>query len=161
MKSQLGSVAGAYGGGVTDEWMRSSEKHISNARSRIDTLMNEITDLRQKQRNHDQSLASLEGTVMTHRELSVASKHASSPILPLPEDISRRLTNAENASDNIEFLISETSRQLNDIKHEVKKERQGTVHVSDVALLNFNLFLGFYASAIYNNNFSQYVITFR
>ena len=163
MKSQLGSFAGAHGGGVTDEWMRSSEGHISNAISRIDTLMNEITNLRQKLRNHDQRLASLEGKVMTHRGLSVASKQASSPVLPLPEDISRRLTNAENASDNIEFLISETVRQLNDIKHEVKKESQGTVHISNIALLIFHLLLSFCASAtyIYNNNFSQYVITFR
>ena len=122
VKGQVGSVAGAYGGGATDEWMRSSERHISDAISRIDTVMNETTDLRQKLRNHDQRLALLEGTIVSQRELPMAPMHASLQNLPLPGDISRRLTNAENASNNIEFLISETGRELNGMKQEVKSQ---------------------------------------
>ena len=144
MKSQLGLVAGAYGGGVTDEWMRSSERHISNAISRIDTVVNETTDLRQKLQNHDQRLAFLEEEIVSHRELPVVSKHASLQNVPLPGDISRRLTNAENASNNIEFLISETGRELNNIKQEVKryispvsKMVQSCVFVIEHLLLSF------------------------
>ena len=121
VKSQLGLVAGAYGGGVTEEWMRSSERHINNAISRIDTVVNETTDLRQKLQNHDQRLALLEGTIVSHRDLPMASTYASLQNVPLSGDISRRLTNAENASNNIEFLISETGRELNNIKQEVKR----------------------------------------
>ena len=115
------SVSGANGGGVTDQWMRGSESLISNAISRIDTAISETTDLRQKLGDHDQRLSFLEGRIRSRGDLPMASKQASFQPLSSPEDISRRLANAENGSDNIEFLISETGRELNDIKQEVKE----------------------------------------
>lgn len=126
VKHHLGAVAGAYGGSsvfsgsVTNEWMRDSEMVISDAISKMDTVINETTDLRQKMRDHEERLALLEGKVISHGDLPMTSKHASLQSLHLPEDISRRLTNVENGSSNIEFLMTETGRELNDIKQEVR-----------------------------------------
>ena len=121
VKHSLGAAAGACGGSVNDEWMRDSEIAISSAISKIDTVINETTDLRQKLKFHDQRLALLEGKVSSHGALPTTSKHTSLQHLNMPGDISRRLTNVENGGNNIEFLISETGRELNDIKQEVRK----------------------------------------
>ena len=126
VKHHLGAVAGAYSGGsvytgsVNSEWMRGSEMVISDTISKIDTVINETTDLRQKMRDHEERLALLEGKVISHGDLPMTSKHASLQSLYLPEDISRRLTNVENGSSNIEFLMAETGRELNNIKQEVR-----------------------------------------
>ena len=114
------SVSSAYGSGVSDEWIRGSEMSISSAVSRIDTVISETTDLRQKLVDHDKRLALLEGRVRSCGDLPVATRHTSLQPLNLPGDISRRLINVENGSDNIEFLIGETGRELNNIQQEVK-----------------------------------------
>ena len=123
MKSHFGAVvtAGACGGGLTDQWMTISERSISHAIAKIDTVTKETRDFRQKLLEHDQKLALMEGTVLSRRDLPKGTQYASLPSLPLPGDITRRLTNAENASNNIEFLISETGRELNTIKQEVRR----------------------------------------
>lgn len=126
VKSHFGAVvtAGACGGGLTDEWMTISERSISHAIAKIDTVTNDTRDFRQKLRDHEQRLALMEGTVLSRRDLPMATQYASLPSLPLPGDIARRLTNAENASNNIEFLISETGRELNTMKQEISSLRR-------------------------------------
>lgn len=104
-------ASGAWVGSGADDWMRGSERLVSEAISKIDTAVRETTDLRQKLAEQGQRLALLEGRVSN-----------SAMLLPqnLPGDISRRLTNAENGSGNIEFLMDETVREINNVKQEVK-----------------------------------------
>ena len=113
-------ASGAWVGSGADEWMRGSERLVSEAISKIDTAVRETTDLRQKLAEQGQRLAFLEGRVRTAKDIPMVSNSAM--LLPqnLPGDISRRLTNAENGSGNIEFLLGETVRDINNIKQEVK-----------------------------------------
>ena len=145
VKHQLGAVNGACGGGVTDEWMRSSERFISNAISRIDTVISETTDLRKKLADHNQRLAFLEGRITSEAGLPIASKHTSLPSAHLPEDIARRLMNAENGTNDMEFLLSETGREVNGVKQEVKYHSHAHVYSETkiiwqchICLLNVN-----------------------
>ena len=128
VKHQLGAVTGACGGGVTDDWMRSSERFISNAISRIDTVISETTDLRQKLADHNQRLAFLEGRIIPQE----ASNYTSLPPTHLPGDIVRRLTDAENGTNNMEFLLSETGREVNGVKQEVKYCPQNVYSASKI-----------------------------
>ena len=128
VKHQLGAVAGSCGGGVTKDWMRSSERFISNAISRIDTVISETSDLRQKLADHNRRLAFLEGRITSHAGLPIASKHTSLPPAHLSEDIARRLTNAENGTNDMEFLLSETGREVNGVKQEVKYHSHAHAH---------------------------------
>ena len=112
VKQSLGAVAGTCGGSVNDDWMRGSEVAISSAITKIDTVINETTDLRQKLKLHDQRLALLEGKATSHGALPTTSKHTPLQHLNMP---------AENGGNNMEFLIRETGRKLNDIKQEVRK----------------------------------------
>ena len=98
-------------------WLDEEFREVpSNAISQIDTVISETTDLRQKLADHNQRLAFLEGP----RRPPIASKHTSLPPAHLPEDIARRLTNAENGTNDMEFLLSETGREVNGVKHKVK-----------------------------------------
>lgn len=124
VRTQLTPLTGAYGGGISDEWIRNSETFISNAISRIDTVMNETTDLRQKLHDHARRLNLLEGTLTSRNGPLMASMHSSLQSLPLPGDVPRRLTNAENANNNMEFLIGETGRELENVKLEVSSLRR-------------------------------------
>lgn len=133
VKSQLAIGAGACGGGISDHWMRGSERSISNAISSIDTVVRETTDLRQKLQEHSSRLVTLEMRVASHgqdRLPAVLPMFSSLQPTQMSEDISRRLTNAENGSNNIEFLIGETGRELNNVRQEVsslKRQMDGTV----------------------------------
>ena len=113
-------ASGAWVGSGADDWMRGSERLVSEAISKIDTAVRETTDLRQKLVEQGQRLALLEGRVRTAKDTPMTSNSAM--LLPqnLPGDISRRLTNAENGSGNIEFLMDETVREINNVKQEVK-----------------------------------------
>lgn len=113
-------ASGAWVGSGADDWMRGSERLVSEAISKIDTAVRETTDLRQKLAEQGQRLALLEGRVRTAKDIPMVSNSAM--LLPqnLPGDISRRLTNAENGSGNIEFLMDETVREINSVKQEVK-----------------------------------------
>ena len=119
LKQVVGTSAAWVGSGAND-WTRGSERLVSEAISKIDTAVRETTDLRTKLVEQGQRLALLEGRVRTAKEIPMASNSAM--LLPqnLPGDISRRLTNAENGSGNIEFLMGETVREINDVKQEVK-----------------------------------------
>ncbi|KAJ7383310.1 hypothetical protein OS493_029277 [Desmophyllum pertusum] len=133
VKSQLAIGAGACGGGISDHWMRGSERSISNAISSIDTVVRETTDLRQKLQEHSSRLVTLEMRVASHgqdRLPAVLPMFSSLQPMQMSEEISRRLTNAENGSNNIEFLIGETGRELNNVRQEVsslKRQMDGTV----------------------------------
>ena len=119
VKNQL-SMGGACGGGIADQWMRGSERTLSNAISSIDTVVREQTDLRQKLEDNSRRLVSLERRVASHGDrLPVTANYSSLSPTPMSDEISRRLTNAENGTNNIEFLISETGRELNDMRQEV------------------------------------------
>lgn len=113
-------ASGAWVGSGADDWTRGTERLVSEAISKIDTAVRETTDLRQKLVEQGQRLALLEGRVRTAKDIPMASNSAM--LLPqnLPGDISRRLTNAENGSGNIEFLMGETVREINNVKQEVK-----------------------------------------
>ena len=113
-------ASGAWVGSDADDWMRGSERLVSEAISKIDTAVRETTDLRQKLAEQGQRLALLEGRVRTAKDIPMVSHSAM--LLPqnLPGDISRRLTNAENGRGNIEFLMGETVREINNVKQEVK-----------------------------------------
>ena len=113
-------ASGAWVGSGADDWTRGTERLVSEAISKIDTAVRETTDLRQKLVEQGQRLALLEGRVRTAKDIPMASNSAM--LLPqnLPGDISRRLTNAENGSGNIEFLMGETVREINKVKQEVK-----------------------------------------
>ena len=119
VKHVVGASAAWVGGGA-DDWTRGSERLASEAISKIDTAVRETTDLRQKLVEQGQRLALLEGRVRTAKEIPMASNSAM--LLPqnLLGDISRRLTNAENGSGNMEFLMGETVREINNVKQEVK-----------------------------------------
>ena len=119
LKQVFGTSAAWVGSGA-DDWTRGSERLVSEAVSKIDTAVRETTDLRQKLVEQGQRLALLEGRVRTAKDIPMASNSAM--LLPqnLPGDISRRLTNAENGSGNIEFLMGETVREINNVKQEVK-----------------------------------------
>ena len=130
VKSQL-SMGGAWGGGTSDQWMRRSEMTIANAISSIDTVVREQTDLRQKLEDNSMRLVSMEKRVSTHRDQFPQSATFSSlQPLPISDEISRRLTNAENGTNNIEFLVNETRRELN-------KKMESVEH--NLALRNFVL----------------------
>ncbi|XP_078357981.1 TNF receptor-associated factor 2-like [Oculina patagonica] len=119
VKSSL-AAGGAFGGGISDHWMRGSERSISSAISSIDTVVRETTDMRQKLQDNSERLVRLERTVASHGERQpVAPTFSSLQSGNMTEEISRRLTNAENGSNNIEFLLSETGREINDVKQEV------------------------------------------
>ncbi|CAH3034357.1 unnamed protein product [Pocillopora meandrina] len=130
VKSQL-SMGGAWGGGTSDQWMRRSEMTIANAISSIDTVVREQTDLRQKLEDNSMRLVSMEKRVSTHRDQFPQSATSSSlHPLPISDEISRRLTNAENGTNNIEFLVNETRRELNEVRQEVssvKRQLDGAV----------------------------------
>lgn len=130
VKSQL-SMGGAWGGGTSDQWMRRSEMTIANAISSIDTVVREQTDLRQKLEDNSMRLVSMEKRVSTHRDQFPQSATFSSlQPLPISDEISRRLTNAENGTNNIEFLVNETRRELNEVRQEVssvKRQLDGAV----------------------------------
>ena len=130
VKSQL-SMGGACGGGTSDQWMRRSEMTIANAISSIDTVVREQTDLRQKLEDNSMRLVSMEKRVSTHRDQFPQSATFSSlQPLPISDEISRRLTNAENGTNNIEFLVNETRRELNEVRQEVssvKRQLDGAV----------------------------------
>ena len=113
-------ASGAWVGSGADDWTRGTERLVSEAISKIDTAVRETTDLRQKLAEQGQRLALLEGRVRTAKDIPMVSNSAM--LLPqnLPGDISRRLTNAENGSGNIEFLMGETVREINNVKQEVK-----------------------------------------
>ena len=113
-------ASGAWVGSGADDWTKGTERLVSEAISKIDTAVRETTDLRQKLVEQGQRLALLEGRVRTAKDIPMASNSAM--LLPqnLPGDISRRLTNAENGSGNIEFLMGETVREINNVKQEVK-----------------------------------------
>lgn len=113
-------ASGARVGSGADDWTRGTERLVSEAISKIDTAVRETTDLRQKLVEQSQRLAFLEGRVRTAKDIPMVSNSAM--LLPqnLPGDISRRLTNAENGSGNIEFLMDETVREINNVKQEVK-----------------------------------------
>lgn len=119
VKHVVGASAAWVGSGA-DDWTRGSKRLVSEAISKIDTTVRETTDLRQKLVEQGQRLALLEGRVRTAKDIPMASNSAM--LLPqnLPGDISRRLTNAENGSGNIEFLMGETVREINNVKQEVK-----------------------------------------
>ena len=132
VKSQL-AIGGACGGGIGDHWIRSSERSISNAMSSIDTVVRETTDMRQKLQDNSERLVRLERRVASHGErLPVASAPTFSSLPPgnATEEISRRLTNAENGNNNMEFLLSETGREVHDVRQEVsslKRQLDGAV----------------------------------
>lgn len=119
VKHVVGASAAWVGSGA-DDWTRGSSRLVSEAISKIDTTVRETTDLRQKLVEQGQRLALLEGRVRTAKDIPMASNSAM--LLPqnLPGDISRRLTDAENGSGNIEFLMGETVREINNVKQEVK-----------------------------------------
>ncbi|XP_073241863.1 TNF receptor-associated factor 2-like [Porites lutea] len=116
-------ASGAWVGSGADDWMRGSERLVSEAISKIDTAVKETTDLRQKLAEQGQRLALLEGRVGTAKDIPMVSNSAM--LLPqnLPGDISRRLTNAENGSGNIEFLMDETVQEINNVKQEISSLR--------------------------------------
>ena len=123
LEKHVKHIVGASGGWVgsgADDCMRGSERLVSEAISKIDIAVRETTDLRQKLAEQGQRLALLEGSVRTAKDIPMVSNSAM--LLPqnLPGDISRRLTNAENGSGNIEFLMGETVREINSVKQEVK-----------------------------------------
>lgn len=116
-------ASGAWVGSGADDWTRGTERLVSEAISKIDTAVRETTDLRHKLVEQGQRLALLEGRVRTAKDIPMASNSAM--LLPqnLPGDISRRLTNAENGSGNIEFLMGETVREINNVKQEISSLR--------------------------------------
>ena len=130
VKSQLAS-GGAFGGGLSDQWMRGSERSISSAISSIDTVVRETTDMRQKLQDNTERLTRLERRVASQGEwLPAAPTFSSLQPGHMTEEISRRLTNAENGTNNIEFLLSETGREINDLRQEVssfKRQLDGAV----------------------------------
>lgn len=131
VKSQL-AVGGASGGGISDHWMRNSERSISTAISNIDAVVRETKDLRQKLQDHSERLVRLERRVASHGDRLPAVMPTFSSLQPTynTNEISRRLTNAENGNNNIEFLIGENGRELNDLRQEVsslKRQLDGAV----------------------------------
>ena len=120
VKSQL-VVGGACGGGISDHWMRDSERSISSAISSIDAVVRETKDLRQKLQDNSERLVRLERRVASHGDRLPAVTPTFASLQPSynTDEISRRLTNAENGNNNIEFLISENGRELNDLRQEV------------------------------------------
>lgn len=119
VKSQF-SMGGAWGVDTSDQWMRRSEMTITNAISSIDTVVREQTDLRKKLENNSRRLVSIEKRVSTHRDqLPQSATFSSLQPHPMSDEISRRLTNAENSTNNIEFLVNETRRELTEVRQEV------------------------------------------
>ena len=131
VKSQL-ATGGAFGGGFSDQWMRGSERSISSAISSIDTVVRETTDMRQKLQDNTERLVTLERKIASQGErLPAAPTFSSLQPGHMTEEISRRLTNAENGTNNIEFLLSETGREINDLRQEVssfKRQLDGAVN---------------------------------
>ena len=131
VKSQLAS-GGASGGGISDQWMRDSERSISSAITSIDAVVRETTDLRQKLLDNSERLLRLERRVASHGDRPPAVTPTFSSLQPSynTDEISRRLTNAENGNNNMEFLISENGREVNALRQEVsslKRQLDGAV----------------------------------
>ena len=118
VKSGLSGVGSV---GFQDNWLRESERVISDMITKIDAVVTETTDVRQKLRNHSDRITQLERKVGPRgNEGPVASLLTSLQDTAMPlNEMSRRLTNAETNGGNNEFLICKTARELNNTIQEV------------------------------------------
>ena len=104
-------------------WFRDSETLLDEAIMRIDSVVQETTDLRQKLRNHNDRIHELERKIgYNSKEQPMTSLSYQPSKMPLHE-IPRRLAAAENNGANNEVLICETARELNSTRQEVSSLR--------------------------------------
>lgn len=113
--SHISPVTGAFGASFSGELMRKSEELISNAIARIDSVVNETTDLRRMLEDLDRRIKMLEMKVTPKNGmLTSSSMHTSLE----PGDTSKRITNPDNASNNMEIDDEMRHEQYN-LKQEV------------------------------------------